>query len=143
MDRREIIGGGLMGLTGLVAHPGAEAPAQRSNDNDGQVVAAAIDQLRAAFEHQFDACELGACREIAAIRSQQRLFLRANRKYPDFIEVGLDVWDRVYDFHVKHQQPITAQRLSDGRYTMVFMFTNLLLRVDQALDYVGIGFDER
>src|SRR5262245_44447740 len=99
MDRRDVIGGGLMGLTGLVAHAGAEAPAQRSSDNDGEVIAMAINQLRMTFEHQFDACELGPCREIEAIRNQQRLFLRASRKYPDFIEVGLDVWDRVYDFH--------------------------------------------
>jgi len=32
-------------------------------------------------------------------------------------------------------------RTSDGRYTMVFMYTTLLLRPDQAPDFVGFAFD--
>jgi hypothetical protein len=141
MHRRDAIGNGLAGVTGLFAAGGAGSAPQRQDNNDDQLVAGAINQLRATLERQFDACDLGPCREIAAIRTQQRTFLRASQKYPDFMEVGLDVWDRVYDFHLKHQQPITAGRLADGRYAMTFMFTNLLLRVDQALDYVGFGFD--
>ena len=140
MERRDAIGTGLAGLTGLFAGGGEPAAAQRSEGND-ELVAGAINALRTSLERQFDACELGPCREIATIRTQQRTFLRAAQKYPDFIEVGLDVWDSVYDFYVKHQQPVTAVRLADGRYAMTFMFTRLLLRVDQAPDYVGFGFD--
>jgi hypothetical protein len=40
-----------------------------------------------------------------------------------------------------HQQPINMTRLTDGRYTLVFMFTTLLLRPDQAADFVGYSFD--
>jgi hypothetical protein len=32
-------------------------------------------------------------------------------------------------------------RTADGRYAMVFMFTTLLLRPDQAADFVGFAFD--
>ena len=32
-------------------------------------------------------------------------------------------------------------RTADGRYAMVFMFTTLLLRPEQATDFVGYGFD--
>jgi hypothetical protein len=53
----------------------------------------------------------------------------------------LSVWEDVYDWHVRFHLPITAARLADGRYVLGFMFTNLLLRPDQALDYVGFGFD--
>jgi hypothetical protein len=104
-------------------------------------VASAIDQLRTALQRQFEACELGPCQEVASIRQQQRVFMRATQKYPDFIEVGIDIWESVYDWHVKHQQPVVSQRLPDGRYAMAFMFTNLLLRPDQAGNYVGYGFD--
>lgn len=67
--------------------------------------------------------------------------MRSTQKYPDFIEIGLDIWDNIYDWHVVHQQPVNMTRTSDGHYTMVFMYTTLLLRPDQAPDFVGFAFD--
>ena len=55
----------------------------------------------------------------------------ATRKYPDFLEIGLDVWDNIWDWHVVYQQPLNVTRVADGRYAMSFMFTTLLLRPDQ------------
>jgi hypothetical protein len=57
------------------------------------------------------------------------------------MEVGLGVWEDVYDWHVRYQQPLNATRLADGRYVLTFMFTNLILRPDLAVEYVGFGFD--
>jgi hypothetical protein len=146
VERRQVIGGGLAaGLASLAAAAPLEAAAQRTGGGgtagDMSAVATAIDQLRAVIQRQFDACELGPCAEVASIRQQQRVFMRATQKYPDFMEVGIDVWDSVYDWHLKHQQQVVSQRLPDGRYAMAFMFTNLLLRPDQAGNYVGYGFD--
>jgi hypothetical protein len=142
MERRNVIGGGIAaGVTGLFAGGTAEAAAAQRTDGNDELVAGAINQLRQSLERQFDACELGPCQEIARVRQQQRTHLRSSQKYPDFIEVGIDVWDSVYDWHVKHSQQVTTARLADGRYAMTFMFTNLLLRVDQAPEYVGFGFD--
>src|SRR3954469_14246251 len=105
VERRQIIGGGLAaGFASLTAAAPAAA-AQRGGD-DMTAVANAIDQLRMAIQGQFDACELGPCAEIASIRQQQRVFMRATQKYPDFIEVGIDIWESVYDWHVKHQQQV-------------------------------------
>jgi hypothetical protein len=141
VERRQVIGGGLAaGLASLTAAAPGQA-AQRGSGEDMTAVANAIDQLRTAIQRQFDACELGPCPEVASIRQQQRVFMRASQKYPDFIEVGIDIWESVYDWHVKHQQQVVSQRLPDGRYAMAFMFTNLLLRPDQAGNYVGFGFD--
>jgi hypothetical protein len=67
--------------------------------------------------------------------------MMATRKYPDFLEIGLDVWDNVYDWHVTYQQPLNVNRLADGRYAMAFMFTTLLLRPEQSPDFVGYPFD--
>ena len=140
LERRSIIGGGLAAsVAGLLGGAPAEA-AQRDRAGDDDV-AGAIDRVRALLERQFDSCELGPCVHIAAIRQQQRAFLKAAQKYPDYIEVGLDVWDAVYDWHVKHQQAIQTARTADGRYMMGFMFTNLLLRPEQPGNYVSFGFD--
>jgi len=139
MERREMFGGGVVaGLAGLL---GSAPEAAAQSQGDGREMAAAIDRLRVSFERQFEGCELGPCASITAIRQQQRTFIRANQKYPDFMEVGLGVWEDVYDWHVKHRQTIAASRLTDGRYVLAFMFTNLLLRSDQSPEYVGFGFD--
>jgi hypothetical protein len=59
------------------------------------------------------------------------------------MEVGIGVWENVYDWHVRHQQPLNLARLGDGRYAMTVMQTTLILRTDQTESYVGYGFDVR
>ena len=140
LERRNVIGSGLVaGVAGLLG--GGPVDAAQGKEDDG-AVADAVDRLRRTVEQQFDACALGTCPHIDAVRRQQRTFLKTTQKYPEYIEVGIDVWESVYDWHVKHQQPVQAGRAADGRYMMLFMFTNLLLRPDQAPTYVGYGFDK-
>jgi hypothetical protein len=142
VERRSMLGRGLFaGLTGLFVAPAVASAGNGAADDSSQAAAAAIDQVRQLLEKQADPTELGPSKTIDAIRQAQRTYLQANRKYPDFIEVGIGVWEDIYDWHVKHQQPITANRLADGRYTMAFMFTSLILRPDQDQNHVGFPFD--
>ena len=144
MERRNLLGRGLFaGLTGMFAAPAAvtAAPAGGGGDDTSEAAARAIDQLRTQYEFMSDPTELGRSGTIGAIRQQQRTFLMSAHKYPDFIEVGINVWEDVYDWHVKQRQPITATRLADGRYAMVFMFTTLILRPEQDANFVGFPFD--
>ena len=62
---------------------------------------------------------------------------------PASISACVTVWDAVYDWSVRYQQPINILRRDDGRYTMTFMFTTLVLRPDQPDDYVSFGYDAR
>jgi hypothetical protein len=136
MERRNVIGGALVAsLSGLAGADTAEAAAQR----DDSSVALAIDNLYKLFDREFDVSP-AAVQLVSLVRQQQRTFLRANQKYPDFIDVGIDVWESVYNWHVKHRQPIEASRLGDGRYILTFMFTKLLMRTDLAPDFIGVGY---
>jgi hypothetical protein len=128
----------LASLSTLLSPAGADAAAQ-AGDLDG--VADSIEQLRRTVERQFANVYTDKWQGVARIRQQQHTWMRATQKYPDFIEVGLDVWDNIYDWHVVHQQPVNMTRTSDGRYSMVFMFTTLLLRPELAADFVGYAFD--
>jgi hypothetical protein len=129
----------LAGVTGAFATAATVEVEAVAADDTSEAAAAAVDRLRSALERQATpSVVLGS---IPLIRQQQRIFIRAHNKYPDFIEVGLGVWEDVYDWHVRYQQPINAARLADGRYVLSFMFTNLVLRPDQAVEYVGFGFD--
>ena len=44
--------------------------------------------------------------EILPVRSRQLDFLKAQGRFPDFIDVGADVWYAVHDWHVRLQQPL-------------------------------------
>jgi cystathionine beta-lyase family protein involved in aluminum resistance len=137
VQRRELVGGGLVaGLATLVASGAEAAPAL-----DDEQTARALNELRETFERQSALVYSGKWRGISRVRHEQRTWLKATRKYPDFLEVGLDVWDNVYDWHVAYQQPLNVRQLADGRYAMAVMFTTLLLRPDQSPDFVGYPFD--
>jgi hypothetical protein len=139
VERRDVIGGGL--AAGLVAAFGGPAGAQARRDPTEDVaelkVADAIDKLRQSIEHQHESAE------VSQIRSQQRTFLKANQKFPDFIDVGIDVWERIEDWHVKTRQPLTIVRTNDGRYAMTFLTTTLILQPQQVGAYISWGYDNR
>ena len=136
VPRRDLVGGGMIAGPAALVSPGAAAAAE----GDAQS-AAAINQLRETFERQLDDVYTSRWSGVSRVRQQQRTWMSATHKYPDFIEIGLDVWDDVYDWHVVFQQPLNVTRLGDGRYAMTFMFTTLLLRPEQAPNFVGHPFD--
>lgn len=77
---------------------------------------------------------------VGEIRRQFLVFLRSNQKYPDFCEVGPGVFTDLYDWHVRHRQPIEVGR-PDGRMALRFMFTWMILRPEQEPAFIGIPFD--
>ena len=139
MDRRRLVSGGLLaGLAGAFGFPVAAAEAQQRRVELDDRTAAAVDELRKVVDRSLEVSP-----ELARIREQQRIFMRANQKFPDYIEIGIGVWESVYDWHVRHQRNVTIGRTVDGRYTMPVMETLLLLRPEQAETFVGFGFDAR
>ena len=139
MERRALMSAGLAAGVATMTPAGTAEAAQRGDNADA--VARAVDDLRQEVLRQFDTTDRAPWRIVGRIREQQRLWLRSTQKYPDFIEVGIDVWDTLHDWHVRHRQPLNVSRLADGRYAMLFSFTALLLRVDAMADYVGPAFD--
>ena len=139
VQRRDLMGGGLVaGLASLMATSADAAPAAAGTDDE---TANAVNRFREVYERQLEQVYDARWKGVTKVRQQQRTWLLATRKYPDFIEVGLDVWDNIYDWHVVYQQPLNVSRLADGRYAMMFTFTMLLLRPDQNADFVGYPFD--
>ena len=140
IERRDVMGSGLVaGLAALVAPGHADAEPQAQDDL--QPVVNAVNSLRSSVENQFEVMRTAPWRGVSAIRAQQRPWLRSQQKYPDFIEVGIDVWESLHDWHVHYQQPINMARMTDGRYAMVFMFTTVLLRPELLPEYVGLPYD--
>ena len=140
MERRAIVGGSLLaGLSTLMSPASAEAASAAAGDLEG--VSDSIDELRRTVERQFTSVYSDKWQGVSRVRQQQHTWMRSTQKYPDFIEIGLDIWDNIYDWHVVYQQPLNVSRLADGRYAMMFTFTMLMLRPDQNADFVGYPFD--
>jgi hypothetical protein len=139
VQRRDLVGGGLVaGFASLMATSAEAVPAAVDGDDE---TAIAVNRLRETYEGTLKQVYDARWKGVTRVRQQQRTWLLATRKYPDFLEIGLDVWDNVYDWHVAYQQALNVQRLADGRYGMAFMFTTLLLRSDLNPDFVGYPFD--
>jgi hypothetical protein len=81
--------------------------------------------------------------EIELVRAQLLTFLRQAGKYPDYIEVGTDIWHQIYDWHVRYQQPKTITRSSEGRYIILLYSTQVIMRTELAASYIGQAYDNR
>ncbi len=137
MTRRELVTGGVLGF----ASGGARVmPAGAAEDRD---TAAVLKDMLDEFRKQRTSCRTVECATIEQIRAQQRIFLKANNRYPDYIDVGVGPWEDVYDWHVRFGQQLNITRTPDGRYAMMFMFTNLVLRPEMLPGYVGLGYDKQ
>jgi hypothetical protein len=140
IDRRQVLTmGGLFGalVPGASPDEGVGAGAGQLSDRSAQDIVNAIKGIgdRIAAQQSFA--------ELAPIRRSQEAFLRANGKFPDYIDVAIDVWSAVYDWHVRMQQPLVLGRDVTGRYTMMLGFTALVLRQDAASSFIGIPYDNR
>jgi len=144
MNRRNAVRAGLLsglGVTALAA--GATAGEQDTNQQDRRSddhVAREIAALGDTLQRQFEA-DNAHWRVPRLVMEQQRVFLKAAHRYPEFVEVGPAAWSGLVEWHVRERQQPAVSRLADGRYTMAFNFSTVLLRPDLDDNYVGFGFD--
>ena len=143
MERRHLVNGGLVaGLTALVApHTAAAATAAPAAAGEDAEVVSAIRQLEGSVESGLRALRPGPFWGVDAIRNAQREWLASFQKYPDFIEVGVRVWDNLFDWHVHYQQPLSMTRRPDGRYVMAFNFTTVVMRPEMQGDYISQPYE--
>jgi hypothetical protein len=134
VDRRDLLKTAVFG--GFVARP-ATAAAQSIPERQAQEMIDGLRNISKAIDaaHSFT--------EIAEVRLRQISFLRAESKFPDFIDVGVDVWMNVHDWHVKHGLPVTLGRDANNRYTILLLATTLVLRPDFVTTHIGTPYEGR
>ena len=145
IPRRGLLGSAALGLIGMIAGSheaeasgvGTEVEQDALTERGLGRITDAIAQLRLELRTQRQFTELDPIRDL------QKQFLRANAKLPDFIEVGADLWFAVHDWHVRWQQPLTLDRDSLGRYTVLLNPTTVILRPDTAANFLGQPYDNK
>jgi len=153
VERRRVMAGGLFaGLVGALT-PSAATRASAEAYGVGSAGGAAAgggDDNTAILRRMLEEIELhrptygtryGAGH--LSVRNQQQIFLKAQARYPEYIDVGLNVWDQVYEWHIMYQVPVKIGRLPDGAYSMPYLLTTLVLRPNVDANYVSAGYDAR
>jgi hypothetical protein len=133
VDRRQLLKTAMFG--GFAARPGtADAADQSASERLERELVDAVKGVSKTIEtaHSFT--------EIAEVRLRQVAFLRAEGRFPDFIDVGIDVWMGVYDWHVKHGLPAPVGRDANNRYTITLLATTLVLRPDMVPNLIGTPY---
>ena len=140
LSRRELFTAGIAGGLGSGAPASATTAVEQDTTREGQrEIARAIGQVEDAIRQGLQpTLSYG---QVGKIRSSMEQFLRAHSKFPDYFEIGSGVFVELYDWHVKNHQPLNVTRLGDGRYTMQFMFSTMILRPDQESGYIGYPYD--
>lgn len=145
LTRRSLLTGGVLGGVAAGVTPadgraarGGEGQSSRGRDPDEQLVKA-VEEIRDLLR----GAEGGNCPELVTLRSMQREFLKGRGKFPDFIEIGIDVWESLVNWHVRTRQQPQVTRMGDGRYAMALFQTNLILRHDVSNSYMGQPFDAK
>lgn len=141
LARRRMLGttlfGGLLG-SAIPASAGPADQSSQASERQLMEITDALKDIRKAIE-----APQGAFAEILPIRQKQMDYLRATNKFPDYIDVGLDVWFAVHDWHIKHLLQPVLGRDASGRYTISVMGTQLVMRHDLVPAFISAPYDSR
>jgi hypothetical protein len=131
LSRRELITGGA--ATHMTA--ASAAAAQRDGDNAQQLYSIRDALIALRQDHAV------LTPTVNEIRLQQRNFFRLNQRFPQCIDVGIRVWERMQDWHIAHQRPLTIQRTGDGHWQMDFIMTVIVLKHELPENEIGQAYD--
>ena len=148
ISRREVVTAGVLGTLGSAADLSAEPRVERANleaAQDDAGIIRALNQIHSEMQ-RLNGVVVSTSRVTAGdfmgqIRERFTTYLRAAGKFPDFMEIGIDPFYEVYDWHVRHQQQIQITRISEQRFAIQWMFTQLIVRFEVEPKFLGIPFD--
>jgi hypothetical protein len=139
LSRREVITGGLVG--GLAKAPEAHAETVQQDREMLKEIKGSIDGVQGSLDRAFNTLSL-AVGPVGRLREVFEQFLRSNGKFPDFCEIGARVFYDIYDWHIRNRQQLVVLRQADNRYTIQFMFTTLILKFENQVDFIGYPYDK-
>jgi hypothetical protein len=135
LSRRDRI---LSGALASSVRPGEARAAQRTPPAAGDPTAQDFHEIRDALR---DLRHMTVSSEVSQIREKQRAYFKLNQEFPDYIDIGIQVWERLQDWHIENQQALKVSRTGAGRVEMEFMLTTLVLRPDLPDSQIGAPYD--
>lgn len=140
MNRRDMLAAGLLG--GFA--PAGEGEAQDQTDVILKSGLGGIDNSIDEFKSTVDSGLRGNSMNfggVGLVKNELQRYLKQSGKFPEYIDIGVSIFFDVYDWHVRNQQQIQISRLADQRMSIQFMFTQLILRWENAENYISQAYD--
>lgn len=147
ISRREIVTGAMWGSVSRAAAGGASPGADQSADaltvqKSLVAIESALTTIRTTLQDGLVNPGVAAG-HVSRVREALTAFLRGSGRFPEFCDIGVDVFYDVYDWHIKHGQPIQLSRTPDNRLAIQFMFTQLVLRWENEPRFVGVPYERQ
>jgi hypothetical protein len=145
ISRREIVTGGMWGS--LAA--GAAVPHAEEQSADALTVQKSLGAIQSTLTSIRTTLQDGlvnpglAAGHVGRVRDALTVFLRGAGRFPEFCDIGANVFYDVYDWHIKYAQPIQLSRTADNRLAIQFMFTQLILRWENEPNFVGVPYERQ
>ena len=141
ISRREVVTAGMLGT---LATAGAAEAGQSQADAQLSASVKSLEDKLNELKQSVDQGLRGNSMNygnVGQVKSAIQKYAKVSGKFPDWCEVGLDVFYDVYDWHVRHQQQIQITRIAEQRMAIQFMFTQLILRWENVETYIGTPYD--
>jgi hypothetical protein len=139
LTRRDLVLGGAVGAFSS----SAVQPVFAQDDSAGREAMQILNGIKPSIERlaalaSSNSLALGY---VPALRDAFTKYLKANGKFPDYCEVGIDVFYDIYDWHIKNHLAPEIGRVLENRLSIKLMFTQLVVRYELNGNHVGIPFD--
>ena len=142
ISRREVITASVFGSMAAGTVEGAEV--------QGQAETQAIKELSKTLDDKFDAL-LNSIDQglrgnsmlfgnVGAVKTRIENYTKTSGRFPEYCDIGLSVFYDIYDWHIRHQQAINISRVTEQRVAIQFMFTQLVVRPENDLNYIGTPY---
>ena len=138
ISRREVVTAGVLG-TLASANPAAAAEIQadvQALKEGFKNLADSIDELKSSTDQGLRGNSMNFG-NVSNMKNAIYKYAKMSGKFPEYVDIGLDVFYDVYDWHVRHNQQIQIARVADQRIMILFMFTQCILRWENDGNYVG------
>lgn len=141
ISRREVVTAGVLGMLAS-SSPAAAAELQQEVQTlkEGfKSLSESIDELKTSIDQGLRGNSMNYG-HVSNVKGVIQKYARLSGKFPDYIDIGIDVFYDVYDWHVRQNQQIQLARISDQRIMIQFMFTQLILRWENDPGYIGAPY---
>ena len=130
LSRRELIAGGA----GIHLARGEAAAAQ--NEAEIRALRADVQGIRSLLT-----ANPVATNTVITLRERQRQFYRLNQRFPECIDVGINIWEQMQDWHIRNLRPLNMSRGGDGNWQMDFILTVLVLKHNLGDNEISQAYD--
>jgi len=140
MNRRDMLAAGLLGSLAPEGGAGAQDQGELILRDGLKNLDTSLDEFKNTVEGGLRGNSMNAG-GVGLVKNELMRYLKQSGKFPEYCDIGTSIFFDVYDWHVRMQQQIQISRMADQRMAIQFMFTQLILRWENAETYVSSAYD--